>query len=820
MLFRSDEAHAHGIVYTPRTEITLMCRLALVDRLTNEFGVEHKNRFYELLFALTEEDKAESDKRIAEINLWPDLYRFLQEITIVDPAVGSGSFLVGMLNILTDLIKRANFQLGNHDSDYNIKKRIIGNSLYGVEVMEWAVHVCELRLWLQLVVETEMKPEERTLEPLLPNLNLKIRVGDSLVQEVGGVNFSHLKLLELTAPLKGKLTHLKGEKRKFFFNEPDRQYKSESAIEQEELRLFREILDYQIYSRAEHFKKIERIINSAGTQIGAFDVENKESPFADKYTKEKALLKQELIQYSEARSVLKDRVNIPFVWDVSFAEIFSEDKHGFDIVIGNPPYVRQELIAKPNDNPEDYGGENSAAWKAAKKAYKAKLMQSVYSAFPHFFHYDVNEKKAKRKLDAKNDLYIYFYLHGLSLLNDKGSFCFVTSNSWLDVGYGKDLQEFLIKNFPIRMIIDNEVKRTFKSADINTVICLFGSQKVSKAKFVMFKQPFEQVLDPILFEEIEETEERKTLKEYRVAPKTVDELLESGLDPEKVKEHRIDAYTGDKWGGKYLRAPDIYYTILEKGKDKLVRLGDIAEVLPGCYSGINDFFYLDKNTVENWNIEKYYLLPLIRNTSSIKSLYIVEEPDYFVFACHEKRKNINNNTKSYIEWGEIQVTRKRQKTSAGIPWPKTETVKRRKPGWWSIPNNNLLPTTLFMSYVINDRFYCPISDKPLVTDRCYHRIFTNHPLTLSAFLNTTICSLFINLLGRGNLGQGGLKFETKDAKELVIFFDPTLNNINKHMKQLGKRLPKSIYEECGFDKSKPIRSQEPNPCLTERLWII
>ena len=791
-----DEAHVHGIVYTPRTEITLMCRLALVDRLTNEFGEDYKNWFYELLFALTEEDKVAADKRIAEINLWTDLYSFLQEITIVDPAVGSGSFLVGMLIILTDLIKRANFQLGNHDSDYNIKKQIIGNSLYGVEVMEWAVHVCELRLWLQLVVETEMKPEQLTLEPLLPNLNLKIRVGDSLVQEVGGINFSHFKLMELPAQLKGKLTRLKGEKRKFFFNEPDRKYKIERAIEQEELRLFREILDHQIHGRRERLKKIEKIINSSGTQITAFGEEKPVSGFAEKYAKEKAQLKQELSQYSEARSVLKGRVNIPFVWDVSFAEIFSEDKHGFDIVIGNPPYVRHELIAKPNDNQEDFGGENSVAWKAAKKSYKAKLMQSVYSAFPRFFHYDINEKKAKRKLDAKNDLYIYFYLHGLSLLNDKGSFCFVTSNSWLDVGYGRDLQEFLLKNVPIRMIIDNEVKRTFKSVDINTVICIFGSQKFSKAKFVMFKEPFEQVLNPVLFEEIEETEERKTLKEYRVVPKTVDELLESGLDPEKVKGHRIDAYTGNKWGGKYLRAPDIYYTILEKGKDKLVRLGDIAEVRFGIKTGANEFFYLTKEKIEEWGIEEEFLKPVIKNPreSNNTNLTKIELPHFVLMCDKPKTEIINKKVFNYIQFGEKKGHNLKPTCSARRLWYNL--------GRWE-------PTDAFWMESINDMNRVYINPGHLLeSDKFYGITFSERKMakTLAISLNSTIYSFYRELKGFHGMGQGVLKLPVYDVKDLDFILIESIFEFDNL-----SRPQESIYTECGFDKTKHIRSQEPNP---------
>ena len=88
------------------------------------------------------------------------------------------------------------------------------------------------------------------------------------------------------------------------------------------------------------------------------------------------------------------------------------DKEGFDIVIGNPPYVRQENIADP-DLPREVTTEN-------KKEYKTKLARSVYQAFPNFFGYNAKTDTAAHKLDAKSDLYIYFYFHGLSLRTRKG----------------------------------------------------------------------------------------------------------------------------------------------------------------------------------------------------------------------------------------------------------------------------------------------------------------------------------------------------------------------------------------------------------------
>ena len=92
----------------------------------------------------------------------------------------------------------------------------------------------------------------------------------------------------------------------------------------------------------------------------------------------------------------------------------------------------------------------------------------------------------------------------------EGAFCFITSNSWLDVGYGKDLQEFTLKHCHIKQIIDNEARRSFASADVNTVISLFSapnekpkSELDQTARFIMFKTPFEGVLDAVIFYEIE-----------------------------------------------------------------------------------------------------------------------------------------------------------------------------------------------------------------------------------------------------------------------------------------------------------------------------
>ena len=281
----------------------------------------------------------------------------------------------------------------------------------------------------------------------------------------------------------------------------------------------------------------------------------------------------------------------------------------------------------------------------------------MYQAFPRFFRYNPSGT-VSHKLDAKSDLYIYFYFHGLSLLNPKGAFCFITSNSWLDVGYGKDLQEFTLKHCYIKQIIDNQARRSFASADVNTVICLFSAPEEKResglertARFVAFKSPFEGVLDAVIFEEVEEANERHPTPEHRIFPVSQGDLLKAGSDQTSPQAK----YVGDKWS-KYLRAPDIYWTIIEKGEDKLVRLGDIAEVRRGFTTGANEFFYLDDRKIQEWGIEEEFLKLAIKSPRECRSLLIdPSQLKFNLFMCGADRADLAGTAAlEYIEWGESE----------------------------------------------------------------------------------------------------------------------------------------------------------------------
>jgi hypothetical protein len=162
-----------------------MCRLSLVDHLANHLGEDRKELLYQLVFALEPDEKTDADKAVVAAGLWPALNERLHDITVLDPTCGSGSFLVGMLNILDDLQERANRQLGMTEASYERKKRIIGQSLYGVDVMEWACHVAELRLWLALIIDADFTREELHVrrEPLLPLFSFKCIMSARIVSE-------------------------------------------------------------------------------------------------------------------------------------------------------------------------------------------------------------------------------------------------------------------------------------------------------------------------------------------------------------------------------------------------------------------------------------------------------------------------------------------------------------------------------------------------------------------------------------------------------------------------------------------------------------
>jgi len=805
-LEEEDRRGTAGIFYTPRIEIDLMCRLAVVDWLTNHLGQEVKPLLYCAVFAYTSEEKETADEALAQQNLWDKLNELLREITVLDPACGSGSFLVGMLLVLDDLQARANRQLGEDENSYDRRKRIIGRSLYGVDCMEWAVHMAELRLWLQLVIETHLEWYQMKHRPLLPNLTFKIRPGDSLVQEIAGVNLSlHCKHLDIPSQLKGRLTRLKAEKMRFYRNEDRTVFRTEDALKNEEVRLFSDILAAKEDQLVGRISRLNAKLAATQRNLAGEDMHAVTGAERKQAEGEMEDLTTELEQIHSARQAIRQAGGSPlFVWDIAFVEIFESDNAGFDIVVGNPPYVRQEKIKDPLHPGED------------KALYKAKLQRSVYSAYPSYFGYKPQKdtdarnpsRAAGKHIDGKADLYIYFYLHGLSLLNEKGSFCFITSNSWLDVGYGAELQEFLLRQSHVKLILDNQVKRSFATADVNTIIALLAapSEKEDRgltqtARFAMFKVPFENILSPVIFEEIEEATGRLSRPEFTVMPMPQKQLIEEGMaspEDEYAPARKPTVYVGNKWGGKYLRAPDIYWTILEKGRNKFVRLGDIAEVRRGFTTGANDFFCVrvleetggiarircDDGSEHLIEAEYVQELVLVKAKEIVRPLVRPEDLTYRLVRLDEKAAR-HRHAGEYIKWGESKGFHARPTTRSRSLWYKLDD---RKPAQILIPIGHKRRPVVGLCkglYASDNLVEVTLGDAAW-----------GH--TVAGSVLSTFTLLVYEITGRANFGQGLLKTQTYEVADIPAL-DPRIPAVRSMLeptfRNVATRPPLMVYDE-------------------------
>ena len=376
-----------GAFYTPKEIVRYMCQESLIAYLeTNTSVAKDKIR----QFVLSPEEGVVD---IPE-NKKPKLLAALEEVKICDPAIGSGAFPMGLLN---ELLHCREVLSGEHYDRAEIKKSIIQNNIYGVDIEKGAVDIARLRFWLSIVVD------EETPSPL-PNLDYKIMQGNSLIESFMGVDLSKLTYEKEYKKDKGEIS--------LFDDEKNRLQKTVSHL----------LSSY--YSCSDHDRKVK-------LQQEISDTINKQL--------EAQAYNPEILRELGAINLAEN--NKFFLWHTWFSDVFSreDDKNGFDIVIGNPPYIQLQ----------NNGGE------------LAKLYEDC-----HF-----------QTFAKTGDIYCLFYEKGWQLLRQQGHLCFITSNKWMRAGYGEKTRGFFAKHTNPKYLIDFAGVKIFDNATVDTNILIFGKSQ-------------------------------------------------------------------------------------------------------------------------------------------------------------------------------------------------------------------------------------------------------------------------------------------------------------------------------------------------------
>lgn len=454
------ERKQKGAFYTKKYVVQFMCRLALKSYLERFLSPQKALRL-----ACVQDATGLNDGEKKEI------LRVLKKIKVLDPACGSGAYLQGMMRELEGI--RA--VLGDRTNRVNLRREIILNNLHGVDIDPAAVWICKIRLWLNLIdLKKEYKKEEAK-EFLLPQLTFRIRTGESLLDKWEDAELNGWGMERQVGIFWQEQQDLLGEKRK----------------------------EHELYSKEP--KKSEEIENEI------LKVERK--LFIAIMKEGREILEEEIKEYEE---LLKDYGPPLCLWDTYFHDVFKDG--GFDIVIMNPPYVRQEDIGKE------------------------KIFEYV-----HNFKKNLQEKygtRTKYGFDKRSDLYVYFYGRLKDLLCKDGVAVMVTSNSWLDVEYGGALQKFLLENFKIEYIFESSEERWFGSS-VNTDIIVLEKATNNEDKqdreenylrFVTFRGSLlDQMADPVdglpkMLEKIDKTTKWEKGNITRIYPKKQKKLFEEGQE--------------------------------------------------------------------------------------------------------------------------------------------------------------------------------------------------------------------------------------------------------------------------------------------------
>jgi len=444
-----------GAFYTPKEIVHYMCQESLIEYLAtglqNEYTVYRQlgDMQFELFGNETRQGQLKLIEELGEKGLDRDevaymvkhkdisnlihkqLYsidKLLDRVKICDPAIGSGAFPMGLLQEIFSIKELLAYETGKEWKPAETKLNIIQNSIYGVDIEKGAVDIARLRFWLSLVVDEE-KPKA------LPNLDYKIVVGDSLISKFDGEiveidwerKSSVGKADEYVKNVQRLLVEV-ADKQKKYFN-PNNKNKKKLQAEIRNLKI--ELLINQLSFNKELY--IGKTVQKGGFMPTAADI---------KHNTEREL---QIRGFDNLIHKLKNLLQHPgepfnhFDWKLDFPEVLNpylvKGNAGFDIVIGNPPYLNFKM----------YSTED-------KEVYR-HLFSEVF--------------------DGKADIYYYFFYKSYEISKTQGITSLITSRYWIEAEYAKKLRKFVSNKTTLKEIIDFKNVTVFDGIGIKTCITSF-----------------------------------------------------------------------------------------------------------------------------------------------------------------------------------------------------------------------------------------------------------------------------------------------------------------------------------------------------------
>ena len=466
LIFEKINGYKDGSFFTPGFITMYMCRETIRQAVVQKFTETYNWNcitFDDIGQKLDHTDKEQREQANAVVN----------SLKICDPAVGSGHFLVSALNELISVksdLQILSYRNGNRIKGYKIliandeliitnteddqlfeyvlnkngrpiedlqklqealfheKQALIENCLFGVDLNPKSVMICRLRLWVELLKNSYYRPE--MLLETLPNIDINIKCGNSLISRFAFDNKTPL-LAKDRPYLKGLIANYKvlvaGYKNTTDKRSKDHFRKTIHALKTE--------FEKFTFSNDKQFLQLKELKDKLGNRQFSFfyseEEKNKWLIETEQLTNQVATLEN---QYAEKlRTIFGNTME----WRFEFPEVLDDEGQfvGFDVVIGNPPYIS---LAKDDKNSH----------------YK-----TAYSTF-----------------NSTGDIYCLFYELGKKLLSANARLAFITSNKWLRANYGKELRNFLLENTNPQLLIDFSWFQVFDNASVDTNILVYQNR--------------------------------------------------------------------------------------------------------------------------------------------------------------------------------------------------------------------------------------------------------------------------------------------------------------------------------------------------------